>query len=167
MFWIDSEKAAVLTRVMGTQPMAIAYLKGDNTHRDIKGKVSFYPVLGGTLFCIDVSGLPVESGSCNGKFFGMHIHEGAKCVGNEEDPFSMADGHYNPYNCEHPRHAGDLVPIFSKNGYAWAAFFTENFTVSEILGRTFIIHSSPDDFTTQPSGNSGNKIACGEIEIVM
>ena len=37
------------------------------------------------------------------------------------------------------------------------------FTVNEIIGRTVIIHSQPDDFTTQPSGNSGKKIACGEI----
>ena len=36
------------------------------------------------------------------------------------------------------------------------------FTVNEIIGRTVIIHSQPDDFTTQPSGNSGKKIACGE-----
>ena len=43
----------------------------------------------------------------------------------------------------------------------WA--FTNRFTVREVLGSVIIIHSSPDDFTTQPSGNSGTKIACGKI----
>ena len=40
---------------------------------------------------------------------------------------------------------------------------TDRFSVSDILGRTLVIHISPDDFTTQPSGNSGKKIACGQI----
>ena len=38
------------------------------------------------------------------------------------------------------------------------------FTVEEIVGKTVIIHSNADDFTTQPSGNSGEKIACGIIK---
>ena len=49
------------------------------------------------------------------------------------------------------------------NGYAFSAFLTDRFTVKEIVGRTVIMHSSPDDFTSQPSGNAGEKIACGEI----
>jgi Cu-Zn family superoxide dismutase len=43
-------------------------------------------------------------------------------------------------------------------------FVTNRFTVKEIIGRTIVIHDSPDDFTTQPSGNSGKIIAIGEIE---
>ena len=38
------------------------------------------------------------------------------------------------------------------------------FKIKDILGKVVIIHDSPDDFTTQPSGNSGTKIACGKIE---
>ena len=71
--------------------------------------------------------------------------------------------HYNPNQCAHPYHAGDLPPLFGSNGYAFEAFLTDRFTVSEVIGRTVIIHSKPDDFSTQPSGNSGEKIACGEI----
>jgi len=56
-----------------------------------------------------------------------------------------------------------LIPLFSNSGYAWSSFLTNRFTVDQIIGRTVIIHSDPDDFTTQPSGNSGKKIACGEI----
>ena len=43
---------------------------------------------------------------------------------------------------------------------------TDRFFVDEIIGKTIIIHAHLDDFTTQPSGNSGEKIACGEIGLV-
>lgn len=44
------------------------------------------------------------------------------------------------------------------------AFTTDRFSVEEIVGKTIIIHSNVDDFTTQPGGNSGEKIACGVIK---
>lgn len=43
-------------------------------------------------------------------------------------------------------------------------FMTDRFTVNEVIGKTVIIHLHPDDFATQPSGNSGEKIACGVIK---
>ncbi len=117
-----------------------------------------------TVFLItaEVHGLPVEQ-DCSGGIFGFHIHEGNVCTGNADDPFANTGGHYNPINCPHPYHAGDLPPLFSNNGYAFMSVLINKFTVNEIIGRTVIIHSQPDDFTTQPSGNSGKKIACGEI----
>ena len=45
-------------------------------------------------------------------------------------------------------------------------YFTDRFTLPDVIGKTIIIHSNPDDFTTQPSGNSGAKIACGAIQAV-
>lgn len=47
--------------------------------------------------------------------------------------------------------------------YAMMIFYTDRFRPREILGRTLVIHDMPDDFRTQPSGNSGMKIACGLI----
>lgn len=41
---------------------------------------------------------------------------------------------------------------------------TNRFNIEEIIGKVVIIHDKPDDFVTQPSGNSGTKIACGEIK---
>jgi Cu-Zn family superoxide dismutase len=79
------------------------------------------------------------------------------------DPFPSSGTHYNPNNCPHPYHAGDMPPLFGANGYAFLTFVTSRFTVNEIIGKTIIIHSMPDDFTTNPSGNSGEKIACGVI----
>ena len=70
---------------------------------------------------------------------------------------------YYIQSCNHPYHAGDLPPLFSANGLGFSAFLTNRFVAEEIKGKTIIIHSNPDDFTTQPSGNSGIKIACGVI----
>ena len=79
------------------------------------------------------------------------------------DTFADVGKHYNPQNCPHPAHAGDMPPFFSNNGYAVQMFLTDRFTVEEIIGKTIIVHSGPDDFTSQPAGNAGMKIACGEI----
>jgi len=62
--------------------------------------------------------------------------------------------------------AGDLPPLFSANGYAFSAVLTNRFTIDEIIGRTIIIHSSVDDFITQPAGNAGTKNACGKIILI-
>ena len=79
-------------------------------------------------------------------------------------PFPNTGNHYNPGNVPHPEHAGDLPPLLSNNGYAWMSFYTSRVNVEDLIGRSLVIHSMRDDFTTQPSGNSGDKIGCGVIE---
>lgn len=64
----------------------------------------------------------------------------------------------------HPDHAGDLLPLMGNQGYAWSAFYDKRFTLDEIIGRSVIIHSGRDDFSSQPSGDSGTKIGCGTIK---
>lgn len=59
--------------------------------------------------------------------------------------------------------AGDLLPLLGNEGYAYSVFYTDRFELKDIIGRSLIIHNAPDDFTTQPSGNSGAKIGCGVI----
>ena len=85
------------------------------------------------------------------------------CRGNDEDAFASVAGHYNPEKCEHPYHAGDMPPLFANHGHAFSIFLTDNFYVEEVVGRTVILHSGADDFTSQPAGNAGKKIACGRI----
>ncbi len=89
---------------------------------------------------------------------------GNSCTGNSNDEFANAKTHYNPTNFPHPFHVGDLPPLIENNGYSYMRVFINKFKVKGIIGKVIIIHDMPDDFTTQPSGNSGTKIACGKIE---
>lgn len=104
----------------------------------------------------EISGLPQTEAN----FFAFHIHQGDNCKG---EGFSGSGGHYNPDKTDHPEHSGDLPPLLSSKGRAYMAVRTDRFRWQEIIGRTVIIHKAPDDFHTQPSGNAGEKIACGII----
>lgn len=146
------------------RPAAYAEMAGAPSYPKITGRVEFYPADNGVLVLAEICGLPGKGEACPSGVFGFHIHEGAACTGNAEDPFSNAGMHFNPGNCPHPAHAGDLPPLFGNDGYAFMAVFTRRFSIRELLGRTVIIHAKPDDFTTQPSGNAGQKIACGQIK---
>lgn len=160
----ESEKNEFLHVIMNGKPEAYAEISGSKHYPGIYGNVLFYSVLGGTLILADIMGLPTSTGNCMENVFGFHIHEGDDCDGTDEDPFADVGMHYNPQNCKHPYHAGDLPPLFGNHGIAWMMVFTDRFQPQDVVGRTVIIHEQPDDFTSQPSGNSGEKIACGEIE---
>lgn len=146
------------------RPQAVANMKGSNAYAGIRGCVRFYQTNWGVLVEAEIHGLPLMASKHGRPVFGFHIHEGDCCCGTAENPFEEAGKHYNPENYEHPYHAGDMPPLFGNAGYALQIFLTDRFAVREIIGRTVIIHLDPDDFTTQPSGNSGKMIACGEIE---
>ncbi len=148
---------------MLTWPDAVAKIQGAPDQPGLYGTVSFYRMLRGTLVVAEIFGLPYTAAPCSGAVYGFHIHAGTSCTGDEADPFRDALGHYDPGGCPHPHHAGDLPPLLGNKGYAWSAFLTDRFTVGEIIGRTVIIHARPDDFTTQPAGNAGARIACGVI----
>ncbi|WP_283608778.1 superoxide dismutase family protein [Faecalispora anaeroviscerum] len=145
-------------------PDAHAVIKGSAAYPELCGTVRLHQMADGVLVSALIHGLPQGKGSCPVNVFGFHIHEGKACTGNDKDPFADSGGHFNPGNCPHPAHAGDMPPLFGNQGTAYLSFFTDRFTVSQVIGRTVIIHSHPDDFTTQPSGDSGTKIACGLIE---
>ena len=152
-----------LCDILSKSPDAEAWIYGSPEYPDIRGLVYFYQLLNGVLLVAEVSGLPYSQGACESNIFGFHIHEGGACAGTVTDPFADAGLHYNPNNCPHPHHAGDLPPLFGNEGLAFQFIFTNRFRVSQIIGHTVIVHRSPDDFVTQPSGNSGIKIACGQI----
>lgn len=142
---------------------AKAIIKGGKQYPKINGIVEFKETKKGVLVTAKINGLPTSNNNCGGNFFGFHIHDGTSCTGNAEDEFSNAGMHYNPNKCPHPYHAGDLPPLIENNGYAYMSVLINKFKISDIIGKVVIIHNSPDDFTTQPSGNSGKKIACGKI----
>lgn len=147
----------ILTILETEPPAAYAYLRGNWEYPKIKGMVLFYSVWEGTFLIVIADHLP-ENG-----FLGFHIHEGASCTGTKDDAFSHAGSHYNPENVSHPEHEGDLPLLLENDGFAVEAFLTDRFQPKDVAGRTIIIHDQRDDFTSQPSGNSGSKIACGEI----
>lgn len=147
------------------QPSAIAIILGSQRYPEIRGTAKFYQTNMGVYIVVSVTGLPKQNRECERGFFALHIHNGNGCYGDLQDAFKDAGTHYNPNNCSHPYHAGDLPPLFSAGGIGFSVFLTDSFTVREVVGLPIIIHLNKDDFTTQPSGNSGEKIACGVIKI--
>ena len=137
-------------------PAAVAQIQGGLEAPRLSGCVQFYQENGCVLIVARISGLPEsETG-----FFGFHIHQGESCSGTD---FSGTGSHYNPARQVHPKHAGDLPPLLQCRGNAYLSLRTDRFSVNDMIGRTVVIHSGPDDFRTQPAGNAGKKIACGVI----
>jgi len=161
--YFQNNPSDFISGLMSGGPSAMANVRGSREYPAINGTVYFYQTQFGVMVMSSVLGLPAGSGNCDDRIFAMHIHSGGSCTGNQTDPFAFSGGHYNPENCQHPYHAGDLPPLFGNNGMAWSAVLTDRFHVRDVIGKTVIIHASPDDFTSQPSGNSGKKIACGVI----
>lgn len=140
---------------MGT-PEAVACVTGAGR---LRGMVKFYAMPQGTLVMAEFQGLPQSDTG----FFAFHIHAGGDCGG---ENYADTGGHLNPGKQDHPRHAGDLPPLLSSHGRAFLAVLTPRFTPGEVVGRTVVVHSHPDDFHTQPAGNAGEKIACGVVRWV-
>lgn len=149
--------ANIFPQIILTQsPYATAFIRGNKENPNLNGKANLYSTpFGGTLLEISLLGLPHNDTD----FFAFHIHESGDCT----PPFSNTGNHYNPQNMPHPLHAGDFPPLLSNEGFAYNVVFTQRFTPAEVLEHSIIIHNDPDNFTTQPSGNSGAKIACGTI----
>lgn len=151
-------------RKLWSVPNATATINGGNGYEQIKGKVNFYKTNYGVIVSVELFNMPYDDKKCSNNFHGFHIHDGKSCTGNAKDDFANSGMHYNPSKCSHPTHAGDLVPLVSSKGYVWQNFLINSFEIEEIVGKTVVIHKDADDFKTQPSGNSGVKIACGEIK---
>lgn len=148
------------TSVLHDFPDAYAVIRGSEKYPDLKGIANFYTARWGLgiIVEVEVSGLP-NTTSYSPRFVAMHIHENGDCSNN----FMNTGMHYNPTGAVHPYHLGDLPPLLNSNGYAFTAFFDSFLTIDDIAGRSIIIHENRDDFKTQPSGDSGDKIGCGVI----
>lgn len=143
------------------RPQATAWVHGGTVYPGLSGLVKFYQTnYGGILVEAEFFGLPNASDDRGSNFYAMHIHESGNC----SDNFSQTGDHYARPGQMHPYHIGDMPPILGNQGYAWTAFYDKRFTMDEIIGKSVVIHSDRDDFTSQPAGNSGSKIGCGEIK---
>ena len=150
-----------ISEILNSYPSAFATINGSEKYPKVYARMHFYQKEDFVIVATEAEGLP-ENQYGSG-VFGFHIHSGESCTGDETDPFKNALTHYNPKGYPHPYHAGDMPPLFGEKGKAFSVFMTKRFSVEDIIGKTVIIHSMPDDFTTQPAGNSGEKIACGII----
>lgn len=154
-------RTAFTQLLLRSHPGAIAWVNGSEQYPDLSGAVRFYHTsYGGVLVEAEIFGFPNNNLPGSSNFYAMHIHESGDC----SDHFSHTGQHYNPQNALHPDHAGDMPPLLGNEGYAFSIFYDKRYTIQEIIGRSVIIHEKPDDFTSQPAGNAGDKIGCGTIE---
>ncbi len=147
---------------------AIAYIRGSVKYPDITGTVKFLKSTDGSWVETEIFGLPdfkeaMRPSPQTGPF-AFHIHESDTCGEVYSDtPFMAAGGHWNPDGEPHGNHAGDFPVLFSNGGTAKMLFFTNRFFPEDVVGKSVVVHLSPDDYTTQPS-MGGVRIACGSIE---
>lgn len=149
-----------LSTLATAEPDAIAVITGSSMYPDISGVIKFFALPeSGLLIAAEITDLPDGRNEDAPVFFAFHIHENGDC----SKSFESTGAHYNPDNVPHPEHAGDLPPLLSNDGYVWMIVYDSFLTLPMILNRSVVIHRNPDDFTTQPAGNAGEKIACGVI----
>lgn len=107
-----------------------------------------------------------------GKSVAVHIHANADCG----DMGKAAGGHWNPTNAQHGKwggnsfHSGDIGNVkLDMKGNGNLDLETDLWSIggdssTNILNKTIIVHGGEDDFVSQPSGNSGERIGCGVIQ---
>lgn len=118
---------------------------------------------------MNISGVGMPAG-----VHGIHLHEKGLCDGPK---FESAGGHFNPAGKKHGRdnpegaHAGDLANLtVAADGtatvsvpLAGAKISSGNLVLADADGTALVIHAKADDYQTDPSGNSGDRIACAII----
>ena len=128
------------------------------------GTISLKDTKGGLQITPNLKGLPPGE-------HGFHVHEKGDC--SSPDGLS-AGGHFNPTGQAHGRfdsaahHTGDLPSLRSDaQGMASIDFVSRGLALDQgpnsVVGRGLIVHKDPDDYTTQPTGNSGARLACAVI----
>ncbi|MDN6885542.1 superoxide dismutase family protein [Variovorax sp. CAN2819] len=152
---------------MGGKPSSAVELvpTGAITPNPTRGTVTFTALDHGVRVAGEVRGL------VPGSEHGFHIHEKGDCGDNG----NASGGHFNPTGGTHGKfgapgsHAGEL-PSLRADSSGVARFSLEDHSISltpgaanSVIGRALVVHRDPDDFTTQPSGNSGPRIACAVI----
>lgn len=147
-----------------TELHAVAQLQPTRGH-DVRGTVRFSSEGDAVRVSGEITGLsPGEHG--------FHVHENGDCSAADA---ASAGGHFNPTSHPHAgrdagqRHAGDFGNITAgADGRATFSFLDPKITLSganAIVGRAVIVHAGRDDLTSQPSGDSGARVACGVVEL--
>ena len=138
------------------------------------GAISPNPTTGNVTFTALEHGVRVAGevrGFAPGTEHGFHIHEKGDCGDNG----NASGGHFNPAGGTHGKfgapgsHAGEL-PSLVADATGTARFSVDVHSISltegaanNVIGRALVVHRDRDDFTSQPAGNSGPRIACALI----
>jgi Cu-Zn family superoxide dismutase len=143
--------------VINLEPKSGSNVTGTATFSEKNGIVSFEAKLSG-----------LKPG-----IHGIHIHEKADCSATDA---TSAGGHWNPLHVKHGKwsdtehHKGDIGNFTAnENGNATVNLKTDEWCIGcgdankDILGKGLIVHANPDDYTTQPTGNAGGRVACSAI----
>lgn len=146
---------------------AMASLSGKNGS-DVSGSITFTQVSDSTVK-MEIEVMHLAPGE-----HAIHLHEKGDC---SADDGTSAGGHWNPTNEEHGHrgvseqyHKGDIINLTSNSdSTATATVEVKGWTIggdmnSNIVDHAVIIHAMADDFTSQPSGAAGDRVACGVIK---
>ena len=153
--------ACSTTRVSHPGPMTVLSPASGSS---VRGTVLFTPEGDYVRVTARVSGLKPN------QEHGFHVHERGDCSAPDA---TSAGGHFNPTSAPHgaqaePHHGGDMPALKSDaSGNANMSFLISGVTLdlsrTGVMGRGVIVHAMPDDYATQPTGNSGVRLACGVI----
>ncbi len=145
----------------GGAPMALVDSSGQSI-----GSVRAWQTAGGLTFRVDATGLPHG-------VHGLHVHSVGRC---DPPDFTTAGPHWNPASRKHGfnnpegHHAGDLTNVeVAANGVLAATVTLPNASMESLIdgdGASLVLHAKADDYMTDPSGNSGPRIACAIIRPV-
>jgi len=160
-----SQSESEAERSYGENTQAVAEMKAAEGE-EVHGKVIFTREKKGIRVSAELKGLTPGR-------HGIHIHEKGDCSAPKA---GSAGGHFDPEGHPHgappnppsQRHVGDLGNLEAREDGS-AAFETVDKLITfsgdhSILGRSVVVHAGPDDFTSQPAGDSGPPVACGVIE---
>ena len=147
----------------GREPAGGAPMTLVNSAGQAIGTIRAWQTAGGIAFRIDAHGLPHG-------VHGIHVHPIGRC---DPPDFASAGTHWNPTNRQHGLnnpmgpHAGDIPNVtVAANGVLRETVILPHATMAELLdadGAAILIHAGADDYVSQPSGNSGPKIACAVL----
>ncbi len=158
------------TNVVEPVEMAVAELQPTEGN-EVTGRVTFTPQGGAMQVVADIQNLSEGT-------HGFHIHENGTCApGEDGTPGGAAGGHFNPNDDPHgaptdppgEHHTGDMGNIMADaSGTARVdtsfAFLSLEGDTS-IVNKAVIVHSGRDDLTSQPSGDAGDRLACGVVQM--
>lgn len=152
---------STVTEPAGGPPMPLINASGQSI-----GTVRAWQTAGGVTFRIDATGLPHG-------IHGVHVHAVGRC---DPPEFTSAGAHWNPTDRKHGMnnpagpHAGDMPNVeVSANGVLGTTVVLPGASMASLLdadGAALVIHAAADDYVTDPSGNSGARIACAVIQPV-